>query len=112
MTVRTISQSMAQTAYERMAARRPNQEFRSFARSFPSLIHACGLAQAVAFAKAKGRKEYVEDLTQVLQSGGYSGINDLDQTARTAPMTTYVRLSRHALQAAGWIKRYVEAMEE
>lgn len=53
----TNSQKMAQAAYKRIADRKPDREFVSFARSFPSLIHSCGLAQAVAFANVKGAAE-------------------------------------------------------
>lgn len=108
----TNSQKMAQAAYERIQARRPNQEFISFAREFPSLIHSCGFAQAVAFAKAKKRETYLSDLMEVLKAAGHAQLSDLGETVRTAEVAKYIRLSRQALQAAGWIKRYVEAVQE
>ena len=51
---------------------RPNKEYVSFAKKFPALIHTCGLAQAVAFALAKGGQQgvYAEDLAAVLQTVG------------------------------------------
>jgi len=112
MTVQTNNQKMAQAAYEKVQARRPNQEFISFAREFPSLVHSCGFTQAVAFAKAKKREAYLSDLTEVLKAAGHDQLSDLGETARTAEAAKYIRLSRHALQAAGWIKRYVEAVQE
>lgn len=117
MTLQTNSQKMAQKAYERIQGRRPNREFTSFTREFPSLVHSCGLAQAVAFARAKKKhqSDYLEDLAAVLAAAGHSGmssIDELERAAREQPMTAYVRLSRHALQAAGWLKRYVEATAE
>lgn len=108
----TVSQKMAQAAYERIAARKPDREFASFARSFPSLIHACGLAQAVAFARAKGRDEYLKDIAAVLVAAGHGEIGapeTLEEACRKSLVPAYVRLSRNALQAAGWLKRYVEA---
>jgi len=121
--VQTNSQKMAQAAYKRIADRKPDREFVSFARSFPSLIHACGLAQAIAFAQAKGAAEkgrekktsgkYIEDLAAVLAAAGHPDAATADAlSAQTlsAPVPTYVRLSRNALQAAGWLKRYVEAV--
>lgn len=112
MTLQTNSQKMAQTAYRCICERQPNEEFRSFVRGFPSLIHSCGLAQAVAFAYAKQRCEYLQDLTKVLQAGGYAELSDLAKATREDSVTKYIRVSRHALQAAGWLKRYVEAVEE
>jgi len=110
----TISQKMARAAYERIAARKPDREFASFARSFPSLIHACGLAQAVAFARAKQRDEYLKDIAAVLMAAGHDEVatpETLEEACRKSCVPAYVRLSRNALQAAGWIKRYVEASQ-
>jgi CRISPR-associated protein Cmr5 len=123
MMVHTNSQKMAQAAYQRIVDRKPDHEFASFARSFPSLIHSCGLAQAVTFAKAKGAVEkgkenkspgkYLEDLAAVLASAGHRELGTpeaLEEASRNSPVPAYVRLSRNALQAAGWLKRYVEAV--
>ncbi len=113
--VQTNGQKMAQAAYTRIAARKLDAEFASFARSFPSLIHACGLAQAVAFAEAKGRGEYLDDLTAVLKEGGHAEGTSKDALAKASreiAVPAYLRLSRNALQAAGWLKRYVEAGEQ
>lgn len=117
MTLQTNSQRMAQAAYQRVAKRKPTKEFTSFAREFPTLVHSCGLAQAIAFSLAKGghQEDYVSDLASVLQAVGYSAITADDQlaaTTRTASVTTYLRLSRDALLAAVWLKRYVEAAGE
>lgn len=108
---------MAHAAYQRVAQQSPAKEFASFAREFPALVHSCGLAQAVAFALAKGghQERYLNDLAAVLQAAGYSAITSHDQlaeTTRSAPVTTYLRLSRDALLAAVWLKRYVEAVGE
>lgn len=108
----TNNQKMAQAAYQRIAARNPDREFASFARSFPSLIHTCGLAQAVAFARAKKREQYLDDLAYVLNAIDHAQADSpdtLERATREHPVPAYVRLSRNALQAAGWLKRYVEA---
>lgn len=125
MTVeRTNSQKMAQAAYKRIVDRKPDREFASFARSFPSLIHSCGLAQAVAFAQAKGAPEkgkekkppgkYLDDLAAVLAAVGHSDAataDTLEAATRESAVPNYIRLSRNALEAAGWLKRYVEAYQ-
>lgn len=110
---KTNNQKMAQAAYDRIIDRQRSKEYASFARSFPSLIHSCGLAQAVAFAMAKEHKDYAGDLADILKAAGHpeaASADALDKTARTTPVAAYVRLSRNALQAAGWLKRYVEAL--
>jgi CRISPR-associated protein Cmr5 len=115
MAVQTNGQKMAQTAYERIRQRRPSREFAGFARSFPSLVHSCGLAQAIAFANAKGHNQYLEDLAVVLKAVGHSeaaSADRLEEATREHSVPAYVRLSRNTLQAAGWLKRYVETVEE
>jgi CRISPR-associated protein Cmr5 len=89
------------------------EKYASFARSFPSLVHSCGLAQAIAFARAKDHGQYLEDLAGVLKKIGHdetSSTEGLERATRESPVPAYVRLSRNALQAAGWLKRYVEAV--
>jgi len=108
---------MAQSAYQRVAQREPSKEFTSFAREFPTLVHSCGLAQAVAFARAKREhhEEYLQDLVTVLQAAGHAALSSVEQLSvatREDPVPAYLRLSRDALLAAVWIKRYVEAAGE
>ncbi len=116
----TKSQRMAQAAFRGVQQRSGapetyRKEYRSFAREFPTLVHQCGLAQAVAFAQAKGAHQahYVNDLAAVLASVGHGGIANatvLAEQTHALPMAGYVRLSRDALDAAVWMKRYVEAL--
>ena len=116
--LKTRSQTMAQAAYRRISARnggKPSDEYATFAKKFPALIHSCGLAQAVAFAEAKNEKAYLDDLVNVLREAGYttiSSIKALADRSRNASLTEYMRLSRDALAAASWLKRYVEASGE
>lgn len=112
----TNSQKMAQAAYASIHLRASPgvpEKYASFARSFPSLAHTCGLAQAVAFAKAKGHGQYLDDLAAVLKEIGHAeaaSADSFERAMREHPVPAYVRLSRNALQAAGWLKRYVEAV--
>jgi CRISPR-associated protein Cmr5 len=116
MTVHTRSQLLAQEAFARVADRgQPHRDYVSFAKKFPALIHSCGLAQATAFARAKGGQQeaYLQDLAAVLHRGGHSAVTSaeaLDGQARQQPVTGYLRLSRDAITAASWLKRYVEAV--
>jgi CRISPR-associated protein Cmr5 len=122
---------MAQAAFGRVQEKRDRpekyseryrKEYRSFAREFPTLVHQCGLAQAVVFAQAKKdhQLDYVTDLAAVLKAAvlnaaGHANIASAEALAgktRSLPMAGYVRLSRDALDAAVWLKRYVEALFE
>lgn len=118
MSVRTRSQKLAQAAFHCIANRnggQPTEGYKSSAKKFPALIHTCGLAQAVSFALAKKDHEYIADLTAVLKAADHSEITaqePLDHQARTQPLSEYLRLSRDAISAAGWLKRYAEAAGE
>jgi CRISPR-associated protein Cmr5 len=115
VSVHTRSQKLSQEAFDRVAAHgQPNKEYVSFAKKFPALIHTCGLAQAIAFARAKrGQQEvYAEDLATVLNAGGHAEITSAEVLAkqtREQSMSGYLRLSRDAIDAAIWLKRYVES---
>jgi CRISPR-associated protein Cmr5 len=125
--VHTRSQKLAQQAYGCVEARNKAEafaEYETVARKFPALIHTCGLAQAVAFAHAKRKKDrpgggpecaYIADLAAVLKAGGHAEIADaaaLEAHTRGDTVTTYLRLSRDAIEAAIWLKRYAEALGE
>lgn len=129
MSVHTRSQKLAQAAFRCIANRnggKPADDYKTLAKKFPALIHTCGLAQAVAFAEAKGKTKddkkpkkpemlYLEDLAAVLSQCGHGEINGpgkLAQQTRDEPLSSYLRLSRDAINAAGWLKRYVEAAGE
>ncbi|VTS00807.1 type III-B CRISPR module-associated protein Cmr5 [Tuwongella immobilis] len=111
----TRSQKMAQTAYERVNERfkgseKDVKEYTTFAKKFPALVHTCGLAQALAFAKAKDHSDYLDDLREVLGEidNSLKKVDLIDYTNRL-PLVDYMRLSRDAISAASWLKRYVEA---
>lgn len=121
MSVHTRSQRLTQAAFPRIQNRMRGlresafDEYRSFVKKFPALIHTCGLAQAVAFALAKQENDYIEDLAAVLRESGHPEIasaQTLHERARTQPLSGYLRLSRDAINAASWLKRYVEAAGE
>ncbi len=119
MSRQTRSQRLAQAAYSQIEKKTDNgtkkleKEFISTVKKFPALIHTCGLAQAVAFVMAKkDQKEYVGYLAAVLQDSGHSEVTDaesLGDCARKSDLNRYLCLSRDAIAAASWLKRYVEA---
>jgi len=114
-TMTTRSQEFAQRAFSRVQARERSlkgtarKEFSSFARGFPSLIHSCGLAQALAFAQAKAPPGYLDDVTAVIKANSAS---ELCGAARSSPLPHYMRLTRETLDASGWLKRFCEGLFE
>jgi len=111
-TFKTRGQRLAQVAFECIQKRKalkdkPRKEYVGFAKRFPSLIHSCGLAQALAFAQAKAPEGYLDDLAAVLKA---EQREMLLKKARESAVPEYMRLSREALEAAGWLKRYAEAL--
>lgn len=115
MSIQTRSQKLAQAAYDTVSRQgNLSKEYVSFAKKFPALIHTCGLAQSIAFALAKSEHDYIGNLAFVLTAAGHDlkDANSLDQAARKAELGAYIRLSRDAINAASWLKRYVEAAEE
>ena len=112
----TRSQKLAQAAFASVKAQlKTNTEgkisldvkYKSFARTFPSLIHTCGLAQAIAFAEAKEEYHlFLEDLAKVLTASNRTDTGTrslLASAARTVELSGYMRLSRDAIQAASWL---------
>jgi CRISPR-associated protein Cmr5 len=102
-TVFTRGQKFAQLAFECIKLPKCDKEYVSFAKKFPTLIHTCGLAQALAFAQAKAPSN-LEHLSIVM------GASDLLEKSRTEQLAEYLILSRMALEASGWLKRYAEAL--
>ena len=110
--VTTRQQKMAERAYQAIAERQQRSpDFDSFAKGFPALLHSAGLCQAVAFALAKKKHDVLAD---VIRTMGVPGVHDgkqLNALCRSANVMDYLRLSRLAIQAATWVKRYVEAFD-
>ena len=108
----TKERKMAQEAFAKVSERHDKlnesdfREYKSFALSFPTLVHSCGLVQAVAFAYAKKKDKYIDDLEAVFKAVDSKG--DLKTRSREAGIMEYMRISRHALSAASWIKRYCQ----
>ena len=112
--IQTRSQQLAELAFKQVSRHenlpeKRRDEYIGFAKRFPSLVHSCGLAQAVAFAQSKAPDDYLNDLRAVMSSGT-TDVAAFAADIRTAELARYLQLSRTALQAAGWLKRYAEAL--
>ena len=140
----TIDQRLAEKAYTLVCNRNnavqnngnPDaaalfKKYKSFAFSFPTLIHTCGLMQAVVFAQIKAAQSdnYIKDFKDTIKviepeiftapQGNNNGNAQDDQdvvecaclldSIRTADVHKYMRLSARALMAASWLKRWCQA---
>ena len=107
----TREQERAQRAYDQVSKHRKTPieaEYNRFSKSYPALLHTCGLAQAIAYGQAKA-PHYMEDLAYVV---GLPNVEGMARAAREAPLPIYQKQSRDTLAAATWIKRYAEALLE
>jgi CRISPR-associated protein Cmr5 len=108
--MRTRDQRRAEAAFKRVEARRDSSqaEYKRFVKRFPALILNAGLAQAVAFAQGKGNEVVLDDIASVIEQGAAG--SDYALEVRTCGVERYQWLTRETLCAAGWIKRYAEAL--
>ncbi|WP_342686281.1 MULTISPECIES: type III-B CRISPR module-associated protein Cmr5 [unclassified Methanoculleus] len=90
-------------------------DYLRLAKSFPALVHTCGLVQAIAYVHAKDDKTtktgdtYLGHLSQVMVVDLPKNIT-LEDKSREADLIEYQHLSLEAIEAATWLKRYAEAL--
>ena len=112
---------VAKVAYERVAARQNADNTRKYgaiAHKLPGMILQNGLAQATGFLLAKGASApehlmLLDDLNTVLRAGGTLTVTSGDALHREiigADLAKTLKLTRAALEASGWIKRYVQGV--
>lgn len=100
------------------------RQYGGMAHKLPVLIRAAGLAQALEFARARGKggvQDLLCDLAKVLQSVETSGassdsasdkaiIEALVKQSREAELPEYRRLTQQSLDALLWFKRYAQSV--
>lgn len=116
---------VATAAYRQVDARRAvspaeQKKYGAIAHKLPGMILQNGLAQATGFLLAKGKNEsgdhhswLLDDLNAVLRAAGVLDEPDrtaLHQRAIEADLGQSLRLTRAALEASGWLKRYVQGL--
>lgn len=110
------SQKYAQAAYPLVARIKRHEleaKYRTLALTFPSMILQSGLSQAVGFLLAKGKEEHTQLLAHLaeLLTGKDDG-QALHSYILQANISEYQLLTRKALDAASWLKRYTQALLE
>ncbi|MBU0501415.1 MAG: type III-B CRISPR module-associated protein Cmr5 [Gammaproteobacteria bacterium] len=110
---------IARAAYERVTAHSGSSEgfrkkYAALAHKLPGMILQNGLAQATGFLLAKGKEEHravLTDLAGLLRAIGATNSSDPDQLHRSiidADLEQTLLLTRRALEATGWMKRYIQ----
>ncbi|MDO4699979.1 MAG: type III-B CRISPR module-associated protein Cmr5 [Moraxella sp.] len=95
-------------------------EYRTQALNLPTMIMQSGLSQTVGFLLAKSKsdnpnktkpmafKKILEHLTILLSDE--IGDNDLNNVVIQSDITQYQLLTRKAIEASSWLKRYTQAL--
>ena len=107
------SHVVAKNAYQRVEARlsfEKKKEYGSLAHKLPVLILQNGLAQATGFLLAKGEVHHQALLDDVAGLLRHSDGKALHQSVIAADVTQTMLLTRRSLEAAGWLKRYVQGL--
>lgn len=98
----------AQKTVSEVAKKPGAAKFRTHAFRLPTLIKQAGLAQALKFMETRDEegKRLVDGLATALsKNGGASLIADVLR----APMAAYMALSRDALAASVWFRRFAQS---
>jgi CRISPR-associated protein Cmr5 len=118
-TSRPRTHVVASEAYVAVAARKGEKfkkQYGALAHKLPGLILQNGLAQATGFLLAKGKDEHLAllgDLALILNRSGGADSADgaaLHKTVIAADLEETMLLTRRTLEAASWIKRYVQGV--
>lgn len=83
------------------------KEYRTLALTFPTMIMQSGLAQAIGFLMAKDKphhKKLLEHLKDLLNN------DNLHSSVLSSNIVTYQKLTRDAIEATSWLKRYTQAL--
>lgn len=109
--------ALARAAYDCVDRRRDAGHARQYAalvNQLPGMILQNGLAQSTGFLLAKGKPEHLAllaDLNAVLRATGATDTADGARFHRAVVGSDIARtmlLTRRALDASGWLKRYVQ----
>jgi len=117
MSLSTRSQKFAKEIHRQISddvKGKPHRSlYRSLAQELPILIHTAGLAQALAFVESRREKEVA--CAELLRHLGEvvlvpQGEDGLCSYSRSAKLPEYMRLTRDALDALLWYKRFSQSI--
>lgn len=94
-------------------------KYRTLALTFPTMIMQSGLAQAIGFLMAKAKdgehhRELLSHIAKLLNYVDEGRGNDraLHEDVLRSDVTRYQLLTRKAIEASSWLKRYTQALLE
>lgn len=111
----TVHNEMAKYAYDQVKnVGKKNQEFRSLARSFPSILQVNGLGAAAAFLSSKSGKTHVTmyQLINNWTKNKFSRLDEDDLVKHIVEMesSTYRIYVNEVMNLCLWVKRFAEGM--
>jgi CRISPR-associated protein Cmr5 len=115
------SQIIATAAFERINSRKSkigedNKKYATVVHKLPAMILQNGLAQTTGFLLAKNEVHHqavLEDLTQIfkqIDADSKIGAGDLHTAVIESDLYQIMRMTREALEIAGWLRRYVQGI--
>jgi CRISPR-associated protein Cmr5 len=116
--MQTREQKFATKVYEQVVLRRTSlsdsekTKYGAMAHQLPVLIRTAGLAHALAFVDSRGDQALeclLDDLAVVM---GDQSRSNLARKSREASMSDYMYLTREALSALLWFKRFAQSVLE
>lgn len=116
---RIRAHQVAAAAYQVVAARSEadfKKKYGALMHKLPGMVLQNGLAQATGFLLAKGQPEHIavlEDLLRVLRAADTTDAADyraLHQEIIAADLARTMDITRRTLDAAAWMKRYVQGV--
>lgn len=109
------SQKMAYQAYslvEKLKDKELKSKYRTLALTLPTMILQSGLCQTVGFLLAKNKDEHQQLLAHLTKLLAYPSDKALHDDILNADLVKYQLLTRQALEASSWLKRYTQALLE
>jgi len=109
----TRQQKWAQSAFvavQKQAKSTLEKKYGTYCMKLPSLLLQSGLVQTTAYLRSRGEDaavQFLNDVAATLRESKSTG-KELDEQARKAPLSEYLRLSRDALQVATWFRRFAQ----
>ena len=107
------TQKYAQLAYPLVTSVKDQPieaKYRTLALTFSAMIMQSGLAQAIGFLMAKGNEEHNLMLTHIATLLNCPNNDAMHQAILSSDLTKYQLLTRNALEATSWLKRYTQAL--
>lgn len=87
-----------------------HEKYGSMAHKLPVLVRTAGLAQALAFVESRGSDEQKRLLDHLAEVVGAGNQQTLVERSRKAELPEYMRLTRNALAALDWYKRFAQSV--